>query len=335
MIITRSPLRVSFGGGGTDIETYYKQFGGYILSTTIDKYFYSFLYPCSDGAIEIVSTDYKQSGLFLNWQSIPNCEAYRLLKAVLDYFDWPGGEGFRITMASEVPSGTGLGSSCAVSVNLVNILASFLGKQLSKKEIAEAASYVDTRILKLPIGKQDQYASSFGGLNIYEFSPNGVIVTPLEIAKETKSLLDKRIMLFFGGKARSSSSILTEQKEKSKADIATIEVLNNIKENAMRMTECLKRNDLDEFGELLHQSWLSKKRLHRKVTNDDIDLAYETARNSGALGGKVAGAGGGGFLIIYCYEAHQRKVRKELAKLNWRQMNFSFEEAGSTVLYKD
>lgn len=335
MIIARTPLRVSFGGGGTDIETYYSQFGGYVLSTTINKYFYSFLYPRNDGKIEVISTDYKENGLFESWENIDDNETYKLLKAALSYFKWPGDKGFKITMASEAPAGTGLGSSCAVSVNLVNILASFLGKKLLRKEIAEIAFYVDTRIVGLPIGKQDQYASSFGGLNTYEFFFDRNIVNPLEISKETKALLERRILLFFGGRTRSSSSILTDQKEKSKSDAVTIESLNEIKSNALKMAECLKRDDLDEFGKLLHKSWLSKKRLHQKVSNDDIDLAYETARNNGALGGKIAGAGGGGFLIIYCHEDNQQKVRSELEKLNWRELCFSFEGAGSTILYRN
>ena len=329
-ILAKTPFRVSFGGGGTDIETYYIKHGGLVVSTTIDKYFYSVLMPRDDDRFELASADYGYSGVFDSVDKIPDDDAFRIPKAVLAHLGCE--TGIKLFMSSEIPAGTGLGSSCAVSVNLVNLISTYLGKQMDKEELAETAFYIDTGVLGFPIGKQDQYASAFGGLNMIEFTKDGVTVKPLDISKETIQMLDDRIMLFFGGSTRNASSILTEQKADSASNKDVISSLDKIKELAIQMKTALEDNDLDGFGNLLHESWLSKRTLNKKVSNDFIDEAYTAARRAGATGGKIAGAGGGGFLILYCDPAKQPDVTKAMSNIGWNRMDFCFENKGSMVL---
>jgi D-glycero-alpha-D-manno-heptose-7-phosphate kinase len=219
-------------------------------------------------------------------------------------------------------------------VCLINGLAAWQEKTLTPAEIAEKACYVEIEKMGMPVGKQDQYAAAFGGLNCISFSADGVIVEPLLIPETTRQNLERRLMLFFTGTSRQSSSILRYQKQKGEeGDRATIERLLAIKELGLAIRYALEAADLDTFGELLHRSWVQKRGLTPDISNDSINQAYELARVNGATGGKIAGAGGGGFLLLYCNEMYQESVTEALEGVGLRRLAFAFDTSGAQIVH--
>ena len=330
MLIARAPMRVSFFGGGTDLPAYYQRFGGAVLSTAINKHFYVVL-SHAEGAVQVSSADYRT---FFRHSELASCEwddDLRIPKAMLDYFRIY--QGLSMFLASEVPPGTGLGSSGAVSVALVKALATSSGQPGDASSVAEIACEVDIGQLDLPVGKQDQYAAAFGGLNLIEFRDGSVQVKPFELPLPLLLALERRVLLFFTGTARQSSSILLEQRARiSGEDEETLAALHEIKAQAYRAQELLQAGKLDEFGRLLHQAWEAKKRASQVATNPEIDRLYEIARSAGALGGKIAGAGGGGFLTVFAEEGRQQEITSRLEGEGLFSMSFGFESRGATVL---
>jgi len=331
MLITRAPVRISLAGGGTDLPAYYEAFGGAVLSTTIDKYFYVILNVCEHDRLQISSSDYRTFYLHEASEPLLWDGDLRLPRAILSYFGIE--HGISMFLASEVPPGTGLGSSGAVAAAIVKAISTALGLQMSKGEVAELACHIEMDILGEPIGKQDQYASAFGGLNWIEFSPEGVRVTPLRLKPEIERQLERNLLLFFTGSSRSSSEILKNQTESSQRQDATvIEALHKVKAMAYEVRATLQRGDLARYGELLHENWEQKKRFAQGISNPFIDESYELARRSGAIGGKVTGAGGGGFLLLYCESDNQDKVTYALAQRGLKRMDFRLENMGARVL---
>ena len=330
MLIVRAPVRVSFFGGGTDLPAYYQRFGGAVLSTAINKHFYVVL-SHAEGAVQVSSADYRT---FFRHSELAPCDwddDLRLPKAMLDHFHIY--QGLSIFLASEIPPGTGLGSSGAVSVALVKALATSLGQSADASGVAEIACEVDIGQLDQPVGKQDQYASAFGGLNLVEFSDGSVQVKPFELPLSLLLALERRVLLFFTGTARRSFSILSEQRARiSGNDEETLAALHEIKAQVYRAQELLQTGKLDEFGCLLHQGWEAKKRAAHGATNPEIDRLYEIARSAGALGGKIAGAGGGGFLTVFAEEGRQQEITSRLEDEGLFSMSFGFESRGATVL---
>jgi D-glycero-alpha-D-manno-heptose-7-phosphate kinase len=332
MIISRAPVRVSFGGGGTDLPSFYERHGGLVVSTTINHYVYAILTVCSQQqTVQIVSSDYRtfwrQSLDDLIWDG-----DLALPRAIVQEFNPHGG--LNLFLASEIPPGTGLGSSGSVAVCVITGLAAWLGLQFSPAEMAEQASYIEMEKMGMPVGKQDQYASAFGGLNCITFTADGVKVEPLPIPEAARQSLERRLMLFFTGSSRQSSSILTYQKQKGEeGDQRVIERLLAIKNLGLAIAQALEAGDLDTFGDLLHRSWVEKRSLAPNITNDSIDQIYELARSRGAMGGKITGAGGGGFLLLYCHEEFQGAVTKVLEDAGLRQMSFAFDIAGAQVVH--
>jgi D-glycero-alpha-D-manno-heptose-7-phosphate kinase len=258
-------------------------------------------------------------------------EGFDIPTAVLKYFDVR--RGLNMFLASEVPPGSGLGSSGALCVNMVKIIDSLERLKLSKHEIAETAYSIAHNKLKLPVGKQDEYASTFGGLNFIKFNKTKTIVRPIRASKETKRRLEEDILLFFTGRTRESSTILTTQNRAcEKNDYKTIERLHELKSIAYEMKNAVEKGELRYFGELLHKAWLKKRLLVKGITNQFIDRAYRKALTCGALGGKLTGAGGGGYLMLYCDRKNQSSVRKALVKLGFKELNFKFETKGVTTL---
>jgi D-glycero-alpha-D-manno-heptose-7-phosphate kinase len=327
MLIARAPLRISLGGGGTDLPAYYEQFGGMVVSTTIDKYVYVHIKRNGIGDAQITSADYQtfyrhHLGAPLDWEG-----DLALPRAVLHEFGLD--RSVVIFVASEVPPGTGLGSSSAVAVALVKAVSTYLGRPVSRQRMAEIACDVELRKLKAPIGKQDQFAAAFGGMNAITFEREGVTVEPIRAAPETLERLEKQLMLFFTGTARNSTTILREQ-QRASADRGgrTVEGLHRIKEAGLACRRCLESGDVEGIGELLHEGWQEKRRLASGITNTAIDESYEVARHEGALGGKITGAGGGGFLLIHCPESRQEAVTSALELRGLRRMDFHFERQG-------
>ncbi|HYW87485.1 MAG TPA: GHMP kinase [Chloroflexota bacterium] len=331
MLIVRAPVRISFAGGGTDLPAYYQQHGGLVVSTTIDKYFYVFVNLNGADSVQVTSSDYRtffrqRRGQPTFWDG-----DLALPRAFLHQFGIEGG--VSLFLASEVPPGTGLGSSSTVSVALAKALAALCRLRLSNYQLAELASHVEIDKLGMPIGRQDQYAAAFGGLNAIYFKAEGVHVEPLGCGPLIEQALQRRIMLFFTGAARSAAGILREQRSATQQrDADVMNSLHHIRAMAEEVIELLRAGDLAAFGRLLHTSWEAKKRLARGVTTPVIDDWYDVARAHGALGGKIAGAGGGGFLMLYCEEPFQDDVTAALEARGLVRTDFHFERGGAVVL---
>ena len=329
MEISRAPLRISLAGGGTDLPAYYERYGGLVISTTIDKFVYSHVRANGRGSVQITSADYQtfyrhDFGKPMRWDG-----DLALPRAVLHEFDIESG--LSVFLASEVPPGTGLGSSSTVAVALIQSIARHLRKNLSRQDIAELACKIELDKLGAPIGKQDQFAAAYGGLNAITFTRDGVYVEPIRVPPGTLEQLDRRLLLFFSGTARNSATILREQQRAtSQRNDHTVERLHRIKAAAVACRSCLESGDLDGIGMLLDEGWRLKRHLVAGITNQRIDEAYAVAQAHGATGGKITGAGGGGFLLLYCHEAHHDTLTIALEQLGLRRMDFNFEGAGVT-----
>ncbi|MDQ4075426.1 MAG: GHMP kinase, partial [Chloroflexota bacterium] len=287
MLITRAPVRISFGGGGTDLEAYYGRYGGLVVSAAIDKYFYTIISNGrKDNGVQIISSDYRAF-----FRHDPNQPFFwngglPLPRAVLHHFGVE--RGCNLFLASEVPPGTGLGSSGSVAVTLVRAVSALCDRPLSRQEIAETAAYIEIEKLGMPVGKQDQYAAAFGGINVITFDREGTTVEPVRMSDEALHWFERSLLLFFMGSTRESSKILKQQKRASEDEQAqVINALHAIKELAQETREALEDGDLDRFGELLHRAWEHKKNLATDITNPRIDRCYEVARQNGAVGGKI------------------------------------------------
>ena len=330
MLISRAPVRISFGGGGTDLPSFYERYGGMVVSTTINHHVYAILTPGSQDVAQIVSADYhtfwRQSLDNLIWDG-----DLALPRAIVHEFGLR--QGLDIFLASQIPPGTGLGSSGSVAVCLINGLAAWQGTSLTSAEVAEKACYIEIQKMGMPVGKQDQYAAAFGGLNCITFTAEGVTVEPLQVSEATRQTLERRLMLFFTGSSRQSSNILRYQKQKGEqGDSQVIERLLAIKELGLATRQALEAGDPDGFGELMHRSWLQKRSLAPNISNDTINETYELARSKGALGGKITGAGGGGFLMLYCEEASQDAVTEAMEGVGLRRMGFALDTQGAQIM---
>lgn len=332
VLITRAPVRISFGGGGTDLPAYYEQYGGLVVSTTISYYVYTILTPgWPNNGVQIISADYR------TLSERPTCEDLiwngdlGLPKAVTYYFNLR--DGLTIFLASQVPPGTGLGSSSSVAVSMIKALAFWCGLDLGAAEVAELACYIEIEKMGMPIGKQDQYAAAFGGLNCITFSRDGVNVEPLRVSPATREALNSNLMLFFTGSSRQSSTILRRQNQASRErDKETVRRLDAIKELGQEIRTALEHGDMEWFGELLHKSWMEKRQVTEGITNPFLDQCYEAARENGAWGGKVTGAGGGGFMMLYCPIEQQEAVTEALTELGLQQRPFTMDEEGVQVM---
>jgi D-glycero-alpha-D-manno-heptose-7-phosphate kinase len=324
-------MRVSFGGGGTDLEAYYARFGGLVISTAINKYFYAIITTDESDDLQVISADYRSLFHHSPYDDLFWDGDLALPKAVLHQFGIR--RGINLFVASEVPPGTGLGSSSAAAVTMVRALSTLVEQPMTKQQVAELASYIEINKMGMPIGKQDQYASAFGGLNKIAFTREGVTVEPLDIDPADRWTLERRLMLFFTGSSRTSTSILKHQlKSTQEREEEVLQALHTIKQLALQMHACLQRGDLDAFARLLHSSWQEKRRLSPGLSTDFIDECYALALEHGASAGKITGAGGGGFLMLYCHEEAQGAVTQALEQRGLKRMQFNFDKQGATVL---
>jgi D-glycero-alpha-D-manno-heptose-7-phosphate kinase len=336
MLIVRSPVRISFGGGGTDLPAYYEEYGGAVLSTAINKYFYTTLGRRSDQCVQIISSDLRICESWQNFEAMDiRGSALEIPVAVLKDLDCE--IHVDLFLASEIPPGTGLGSSASVCVNVLKTVSSYLQIPLSKLELAERAFHVARNVLHRHVGKQDEYAAALGGLNFIEFLQDGTTrVKPVAVSESIVNDLQSNLMLFFTGAAHHSWGILAEQEEATQhRNSRPVEALHEIKQLAYRMAENLLSGNLDQFAALMHESWTAKKQLSSKISNSRIDDLYTLALDHGALGGKITGAGGGGFLLLYCPPPQQERVRAALGEQGVREMTFSFDHHGAQVLVND
>jgi len=324
MIITRAPFRVSFCGGGSDLPSFYEKYGGCVLSTTIRKYMYLTIH--NSFFKDQIVLKYSKTETVNRFEEIE----HRIFRQCLSDFDIRGVE---ISSMADIPSGTGLGSSSSFTVALLHLLHTYKGEYVSKYKLAKDACAVEIEKLGEPIGKQDQYAAAFGGLNFIEFLPNGFVnVEPVIMSAESYHKLEDNILMFYLGGTHSASSILKEQSANVKtADKA--EVQKKMCALTRTLKEELQQNRIDAMGELLHENWMLKRSLASGISNPLIDDVYETARNAGALGGKLLGAGGAGFMIFYVKDENKKAVRKALGEL--REMDFEMDNSGASIVHVD
>lgn len=321
MIITKTPFRVSFCGGGSDLADFYREHGGCVLSTTINRYMYIMIHPYFDE--KKTALKYSQNEIV---DSVYDIE-HSIFRCVLSDKHIRGVE---ITSTADVPSGTGLGSSSSFTVGLLHSLYCYKGKYVSKAKLAEEACQVEIEKLGNPIGKQDQYAAAFGGLNFISFhQDDSVSVEPVVIKREILKQLQSNLVMYYTGFTHNANEILLEQ-QKNILKKEKISSLIEMCELAKEMKYSLECNELKNFGKILHESWMKKRELTGKISNPKIDELYQCAINNGALGGKLLGAGGGGFLLFYCPHEKQELLSN---RLRMKPFDFKFEHDGSSIVY--
>jgi len=324
MIITRSPLRITLGGGGTDLASYYEKFGGFLIAAAIDKYVYITLHRTFQPGYIIKYSQMEKAESAGDIKHPIIKEALKLLKFDKDYLE--------ITSMADIPAGTGLGSSGSFTTALLKALHTHKRDIIHPIALAEEACEVEIVRLKEPIGKQDQYISSFGGITCFEFGKDGkVTASPLNISKEILYDLEDNMLLFFTGYSRSASSILEEQHKKSSQDDEEMtQNLHFIKDLGIQSKKALEKGDLKTFGGLMNTHWQNKKKRSKMMTNPKIDEWYELALKNGALGGKLIGAGGGGFLMFYA--DNSASLRQAMNKAGLEEVRFKFDFEGTKVV---
>jgi len=324
MIITRSPLRISLGGGGTDLPSYYKKHSGFLIAAAIDKYVYITLHN-----IFVPELIVKYSKL----ERVPHADQIQH-PIIREAFRLVGHNGHYLEMTSmaDIPAGTGLGSSGSFTTSLLKALHAYKKNIVHPRELAEQACHIEIDLLKEPIGKQDQYIAAYGGLTCFQFLPNGhVEAQPLKIDSETLYNLEDNLLLFFTGYSRAAGTILKDQDDKTRhSDKEMIDNLHFVKELGYQSQEALEVGDLTRFGDLMNVHWERKKQRSGGMSNPDIDKWYKLAMDNGALGGKLIGAGGGGFLMFYAQD--KTRLRHAMRQTGLTEVRFRFDFEGTKVL---
>ena len=330
MIAARAPLRISFGGGGTDLPAYYERFGGMVVSAAIAPACHVSISSNGGSGVVLDSQDYGLTVAVPSSRRVAIAEPLSLPRAVLSWFAARGlfPAGACIELRADVPPGSGLGSSSAMAVALIAAVARYVGYPLSRRTLADVACAVEIDLLRRPIGRQDQYAAALGGLNTLTFARAGVTVSPMALSQTAERSLRDHLILVSTRRTRDSASVLTSQRAASGADGEVTARLHHLKRIASDMRVALLLGNLSAFGDLLHQSWELKRGLARGITTADIDRWYAIARAGGAYGGKIAGAGGGGF-FLFCVPPERRpNVLADLRAVGLMPFPFSFDHDG-------
>lgn len=324
MIVARSPLRISLGGGGTDLPSYYEEHEGFLISAAIDKYVYITLHQTFDEGYLLKYSKLERAS------SIDEIE-HPIIREALKLLNWKDPH-IEICSMADIPAGTGLGSSSSFTTALLKALHAYQGNIVSTRTLAEEACEIEINRLKEPIGKQDQYIAAYGGITCMDFKKDGYVwVDPLRISKETLYNLEDNLCLFFTGFSRSAGAILKEQDEKSrKHNDDMIKNLDFVKKLGYESKEAFEKGDLERFAEIMNVHWEYKKKRSGGMSNARIDEWYDLALKNGALGGKMIGAGGGGFLMFYARD--KIKLRRVLTETGMEEVRFRFEMEGSKVL---
>lgn len=327
MIIARSPLRISLGGGGTDLPSYYREHEGFLLAAAINKYvFVTVMRPFTPG-------------VFLKYSNLEHVEKipeikHPIIREVLamDGLEVPQVE---ITTLADIPSGTGLGSSGSFTTALIKAVYAHRRKLILPQELAELACHIEIEKLGEPIGKQDQYIAAYGGLTCFTFhKDNRVTAEPLKISRETLHDLEDHLLLFFTGFSRSASGILKDQKVRTqKNDAEMLKNLHYVKELGLRSREALENGRSEDFGKIMHEHWEHKKKRFGGMSNPKIDEWYDLGMENGAVGGKLVGAGGGGFLMFYAGD--RQKLRQAMTKAGLEEVRFRFDFEGTKIVLND
>lgn len=333
IIRSKAPLRIGLAGGGTDVSPYSDIYGGAILNATINLYAYASLEPTNDGQIEFVIDGQDKQLKLKSEAELPMHDGFELFigvyNRVIKQFNLKP-LSFRLTSFIEAPQGSGLGTSSTIVVSLLGAFVEWLKLPLGKYDIAHLAYDIERIDLKMAGGKQDQYAATFGGINYLEFYANDkVIVNPLQLKSKIVNELEFSLLLYFTSTQRLSAGIINEQvKNVNEKNTKSIEAMHNLKEQAMQMKDALLREELSKFGEILHFGWQNKKQMAHSISNPFIDEIYQNAINHGATGGKISGAGGGGFMFFYCPGVTKNKVAHAIQSMGGNCQPFKFTQQG-------
>ncbi len=325
MILSRAPTRITLGGGATDLKSYYSKYGGFLIAGAINKY-------CT---VLATKRFYDSIRLSYSQQEIRDRVSdieHRIFRAALELLGIE--KGIELHSTADVPANCGLGTSSSFTIALLNALHNYNKNVVTQRQLAEEACHIEIDILGEPIGKQDQFIAAFGGLTCFTFEKNGdVLVEPLRISSEVFDQLGNNILLFFTGRDRRASEILGEQDAKcNKDNREMIENLHQIKEIGLETRKYLEKGQVDMLGELFHVHWETKKKRSQKMSDPFIDECYDLAKKNGAIGGKLIGAGGGGFLMFYCNNNHKPKLIEAMQKMGLRWECFYFDSAGAKIL---
>ncbi len=326
MILARAPFRISLGGGGTDLPSYYTRYGGFILSAAINKYLYIYVNrPAADEFIRVKYSSYEQV-------TSPDEVQHDLVRPALKLLDLDGS--LEIVSMADVPAGTGLGSSGSYLVALLTALYELKRERVPIQAKAEQACHIEMDLAGHPVGKHDHYLAAFGGITCLDIGTDGrVKVSPLDLSVTTAEEFRNSVLLFYTGITRRSSDILEAQRQSTRQEDPTVvDSLHRTKELGYQVKAALEQGDLERFGLLLDTHWQNKKRRSGKISDPQIDRWYEMARENGALGGKLMGAGGGGFFMFYCPNHHKARVREALSAAGLREMTYDFDYEGAKVL---
>jgi D-glycero-alpha-D-manno-heptose-7-phosphate kinase len=326
MLVTRTPLRIPLGGGGTDLPSYYSRYRGFLTTAAINKFVYIIVNRRFEKSFRV---SYSHTEIVERLDSIGHPivrEAIRLVGGIES--------GLEIVSIADLPASSGLGSSSSFTVGLLNALHAYRGEMLSPKELADEACHIEMDILKEPVGKQDQYIAAFGGIRALDIDKDGAVaVQSSNIAEDTVDDFESSVLLFYTGVQRSASDVLGDQSKNMAVDEGqAIAAMHAIKDIGREIQRALETGDLPRFGDLLHKHWETKKRTSGKVSSGQIDRWYETARQNGAAGGKIMGAGGGGFFMFYCQSGQKAGLRAALAKEGLTEMRYAIEPMGSRVI---
>lgn len=322
MIGTRTPFRISFAGGGSDLREFYLKHPGCVLSTTINKYIFIFVHPFFDESIQV---KYSRTELV---NDINNIE-HPIVREALKKFAI---RGIDINSIADIPAGTGLGSSGSFTVGLLHALYAYCGQTIQKETLARDACIIEIDVLKEPIGKQDQYCAAYGGLNLITFYPDETVgVEPVIMTPEKYSELENNLLYFYIGGQRMAREVLADEKQNLISEEKIFSRIKRMADLAGIMSKSLSAGRMQDIGPMLDEGWNLKKGLSIKIADDKMNYYYELARKNGAAGGKLLGAGGGGFLMFYCEQAHQDKLRLSLKDL--KEYRFKFDLWGTRIIY--
>jgi len=325
MILSTAPMRITLGGGGTDLESYYSKYGGFLIAGGINKY-------CT-----IIANQRFVNTIRISYSEMENVNCveeikHRIFKTTLKFMDVK--EGIELHSIADIPARSGLGTSSTFTVALLNALHTYKKDYINQKQLADEACHVEIDLLGEPIGKQDQYMAAFGGLTCLTFHRNGdVHVEPLQVKADIIDQIESNLLLFFTGKERDASEILSEQDEKSRSDDPNIiNNLHTVKDIGLQTRRYLEAGEVDMLGELLHSHWETKKKRSKNMSDPFIDECYDLARRKGAIGGKLVGAGGGGFLMFYCANGHKSGLIESLQNRGLKWERFHFDFSGAKIL---
>jgi D-glycero-alpha-D-manno-heptose-7-phosphate kinase len=333
IIRSKAPLRISFSGGGSEVSPYKDEYGGVVLSATIDKYAYGSLRLREDRNVAVTSLDYDIVAKYNLDDEIKYDGELDLVKAVIKNLNKGYKQGFDFFIHSDAPPGSGLGSSSTMVVALIGLLKHLQRLPLTNYEIANLAYHIEREDLGIKGGMQDQFAATFGGFNFIEFGRgpglSNIVVNPLRMDAGVINELEYRLLLCYTGRTRLSANIINDQVlAYTKKEEDVLKAMEELKKITIELKNALLQARLDDFGRLLHEAWINKKKMARQITNDMIDALYAAARKHGALGGKILGAGGGGYLLLYCEFDKKHLVAKELEKLGGQFVEFTFDHHG-------